>query len=164
MWMDALTRGVENLIIFESDGFPSCLESQYIGGNATDFNDLVSALPSAAPEGWHIILLDKGVFGAEPGAAPVGVIRPTSSDGSRSRAYTLIPWKGHDVAGAAAYMVSRRFLEWFPEEIHARGLVMVDAWINWKCKNKQAQNPNPLRCYSYVVEATDEAKARAKWF
>jgi hypothetical protein len=161
MWMDALHRGVENLIIFESDGYPSCLESQYIGGNATDFADLVTALPLAAPEGWHVILLDKGVFGAEPGAPPVGVIRPGSGNGTRS--YSLIPWKGRGVAGAAAYMVSRRFLEWFPLEIQARGFVMVDAWIQWHCKDKEAQNPNPVNCYSFVVEATDEAKAMAKW-
>lgn len=162
MWMDALHRGVENLIIFESDGFPSCLENQYIGGNATDFADLVAALPSAAPEGWHVILLDKGVFGAEPGAAPVAAIRLGSGDGSRT--YTLLPWKGRGVAGAAAYMVSRRFLEWVPHEIQARGFVMVDAWINWHCKDKQAQNPNPVNCYSFVVQPTDEAKAQARWF
>jgi len=35
MWLEALHSGVENLIIFESDGYPSCIESHYIGGNAS---------------------------------------------------------------------------------------------------------------------------------
>jgi len=150
MWMEALQRGVQNLIIFESDGFPSCIESFRIGGNVSDFADIVAALPSRAPEGWHLIALDKGDFGAEPGATPVTTLRPASGGGTRS--YSMIPWKGRGVAGAAAYMVSRRFLEWFPHDIQNYGFNMVDAWIGCRCSDKSAVNPSPINCYSIVAE------------
>lgn len=150
MWMEALQRGVQNLIVFESDGFPSCIESQFIGGNVNDFADLVAALPSRAPEGWHLISLDKGEFGAQPDASPVGVVRPASAGGNRS--YTLIPWKGRGVAGVAAYMVSRRFLEWFPHDIQKYGFNMVDAWIGCRCSDKSTVNPSPINCYSFVAD------------
>jgi hypothetical protein len=151
MWMEALDRGVQNLVVFESDGFPSCVQNFHVGGNASDFTDLVTALPSMAPEGWHLIFLDKGEMGAPPDAPPVGVVRPASGGGSRS--YSVIPWKGMGVAGAAAYMVSRRFLEWFPHDIQKHGFNMVDAWIGYRCSDfNRFTNPSPINCYSIVAE------------
>jgi len=149
MWMEALRRGVQNLAVFESDGFLSCVQNWRVGGNASDFADLVTALPSRAPEDWHLIVLDKGEFGAEPGAPPVAAIRPASGGGNRS--YSLIPWKGRGVAGAAAYMVSRRFLEWFPRDIQKHGFNMVDAWIGSRC-SREPSNPSPINCYSILAE------------
>jgi len=149
MWMEALRRGVQNLVVFESDGFPSCVQSWRVGGNASDFADLVTALPSRAPEDWDLIVLDKGEFGAEEGAPPAAVVRPASGGGSRS--YNLIPWKGRGVAGAAAYMVSRRFLEWFPRDIQEHGFNMVDAWIGCRC-SREPNNPSPINCYSILAE------------
>lgn len=158
MWMEALHRGVQNLIVFESDGFPSCIESYHIGGNASDFADLAAALPSKAPADWDLIALDKGDFGAQPDPIPIAVLKPASAGGERS--YTLIPWKGRGVAGAAAYMVSRRFLEWFPEDIKEHGFGMVDAWIGCRCSDKSVANPSPINCFSLVRDGHKLLKDR----
>ncbi|CAK0893487.1 unnamed protein product, partial [Prorocentrum cordatum] len=161
MWMEALQRGVQNLIIFESDGFPSCIESFRIGGNVSDFADIVAALPSRAPEGWHLIALDKGDFGAEPGATPVTTLRPASGGGTRS--YSMIPWKGRGVAGAAAYMVSRRFLEWFPHDIQTTASTWWMPWIGCRCSDRSAANPSPISCCSIVAEGHRSELACGPW-
>merc|ERR1711920_573881 len=138
------------LVVLESDGFPTWVESHAVGGNASDFADLLASLPSKAPPDWDLIALDKGTFGAQPNAPPVSVIQPASAGGARS--YTLIRWQGRGVAGAAAYMVSRRFLEWFPYDINRHGFNMVDAWIGCRCSDKSIVNPSPINCYSIVAD------------
>lgn len=149
-WLDALGRGVSNMVVLESDGFPSELENKDVGGNASDWADIVAALPSQAPEGWHLIMLDKGLFGAKPNPKSVATIRPASGGGRR--AYELIPWGGSNVAGIAQYMVSRAFLSWFPSEIRDRGFNMVDAWLESRCgQMSEDENPNPLSCYSVIA-------------
>lgn len=155
MWLEALHRGVQNLIIFESDGYPSCLESHLVGGNASDFDSLVYALQSQAPKDWDLIQLDKGRAGVEPDAEPVSQIRLDDRGG---RKYDLLPWKGRGMAGAAAYMVSRRFLEWFPGDIKKYSFNMVDAWIGCRCSNKSTVNPSPINCYSVIREGYVQPK------
>merc|ERR1712048_484990 len=99
MWLQALHGGVQNLLVFESDGDPTCIESFLVGGNAADFVELVAELPWKAPSDWYVIMLDKGDWGSPPNPPAVSVIRPASSGGNR--AYTLIPWAGRGVVGVA---------------------------------------------------------------
>jgi len=137
-WMDARQRGLEAILVAESDGFPSRFR-QFASGDLRDYGALVPALLEEAPHG-HMIQLDKGTFGVKRGRRPDKTIRRR---GWRND-YDIYRWTGEGVAGLALYLVSWRFLEQVPGMIHDHGFDMVDAYLDWRC----SEDKGDLQCYS----------------
>lgn len=133
-WMDARARGVQSMIISESDGLPS--RFGYYSGYVGDFRHLMPELLSRLPLDWDIVLLDKCKAGSKGGP-----VLDINSPPTLKNKYHVYKWIGQGMAGAALYMVSGRFLQSLPEILQVRGLDMVDAWLGLICANL-------LQCFS----------------
>ncbi|CAK0827489.1 unnamed protein product, partial [Prorocentrum cordatum] len=148
-WMGARSRGLSHVIVAESDSLPSYWWQVYVGDDA-EFDSGVLALLQDAPDGWDVIMLDKGKFGVKPGQPAV----KSMTRGCWKSPYNIYNWTGQGVAGLTLYMVSGRFLEKVPRMIHEHSLDMVDAWMNLRC-NPDAAGGGQLQCYSAVSASRD---------